>query len=193
MKVHFWDNDPAQFTRLNYEYNRGSFATVSAGLNKELKIRGLYAELNDADIIGFPTGIGLEEFRAAFPNKKKAILGVWESSELPQYIIDFRRQNESEDFKFLAFSKQYQEICKKAGFANTPIVDAGVDLDFWKRSTPHKKIDKFKILSLTSCNFRSSIDQLIVAFINLDKDKYSLTIKDTDERNGKLPIICNTS
>lgn len=196
MKIHFYDDDPRllQEGLEKYSQNCGSFAQISNGINKELKKLDLYSEADKADIVGFASGLKLD---FGFHHKRRFCIGVWETNEIPMYLLNTRanleRTSDGENYKqiyqYFGLSKQVANIWEGYGF-RTPIVDIGCDTDFWCPQDI-KKNDKFTILSTTSCNFRSGIQHTIQVFINLwNKDKdIKLIIKNTDERAAKLPYF----
>jgi glycosyltransferase involved in cell wall biosynthesis len=196
MKIHMYENDPRFKMDPNFLNNCGSFSVIIHNLNNELKLRGLYADIESADWVGFATGLDLNFYPNLKPNQKRFVIGVWESNVLPDYLFQARKALEGPNYKFLALSKQYADLMDSYGFGSTPIVDIGVG-DFWDRSKPQLRFQKdevFKILSVTANNFRSGIDTIVNAFIDLSslfgKSKYELIIKDTEERNNRLKEIC---
>ncbi len=195
MKIFAFENDPRHLTDPTFKDNHGSFSTIHFGLNDELKKLNLFAPLEDADWIVFATGIDVN-FLPHITNKKKLLINVWETNELPDYLLQARKVLESPNFIWAGLSPQVSFAYRQKGFLQTPVVNIGVDSDFWqreKRFDYNERFDKFKLLTTLSCNWRSGINHIISAFIKLNDKfpkKYSLTIKDTEDRNEKLPVIC---
>lgn len=198
--IHLFEDDARAKTDPTFPVNCGSFSKIHLNLNKELKKLGFYSEEGIAEWHGFSTGLGLD-----FGNTKwnRFAISVWETSVLPDRFINFRAFYCREgDFKyrFFGLSKQVSDLWKSYGFTNTPIINIGVDADFWNPNLDKGvglppvlenafKTDKFKILSVTALNFRSGINSLLEAFGKLDKNKYRLIIKNTEDRAYKIPHI----
>lgn len=194
MKIFAYESDPRQFDS-DFRLNHGSFSTIHFGLNDELKKLNLYAPLEEADWIVFATGIDVN-FLPHITNKNKLLINVWETNELPDYLLQARKVLEGPNYVWAGLSPQVSYAYRKYGFLQTPVINIGVDTDFWQRERKfdyNEKFDKFKLLTTLSCNWRSGINHVINTLIKLNEkfpNVYSLTIKDTEDRNEKLPVIC---
>lgn len=190
MNIVFHEDDPRAKASPDFAVNKGSFSTIIMSINKSLSKMGLLAENEEmADIVGFSSGIKLD---FGFSHKKRVFLGAWECQQIPRSLINERRHLEkTSQFNYFGISKQVSDAWGTCGF-KTPVCDIGVDSEFWKRQNPKIKNDKFTILSVTSCNFRSGINQLINAYVSfaiVKPNESRLIIKDTDNRNVRLPAI----
>ena len=188
MKIFLYDDDPRRFSDSTFSINKGSFSVIVDNLNQELDKLGLLGDAKTADWIGFATGIKLD---FGFPEKRKFLIHVWESDQLPHGFANWRRQSTT---KVLGLSKQVQNLWVKYKFNDTPIVDIGVDIDFFQPQPNIPRNEKFTFLSVTSCNWRSGINHTLIAFEKFafdKKDKVKLIIKNTDERAYKLPWLCD--
>lgn len=185
--IHLFDDDPRKYDA-DYFFCKGSFAQITDNLNIELKKRNLYASHDQADIIGFSSGIKLD---FGFSHKRRFIIGVWESNQIPRYLINERARLEAQgNYQYFGLSQQVQDAWSPFYDTKTSIVNIGADTDFW-RPQNIKKFDKFTILSLTSCNFRCGCQHLLQAYMSLwqENKDIQLIIKNTDERAKKLPIF----
>lgn len=185
-KIFLYDDDPRRFDA-DYFYNKGSFAQITDGLNAELQKRGLLGDEKTATNIGFASGLKLE---FGFRDKHRHLVHVWETSVLPDLFLEWRAHTTTTVF---GLSKQIADLWDSYGFC-TDIVDIGVDPDFWHPLPEIPKFEKFTFLSVTSCNFRSGIPELLTAFNQAFAGcrDVRLIIKNTDERARKLPDIIQT-
>lgn len=180
MRVQLYDNDPRLHSDPEYFSKMGSFAQIIHGINRELKKNDLFGD----EWIGISNSL---DYDFGFRDKKRFHIGVWESTQLPEYLIKCRRMLENENFRFLGLSKQVSDLWLEYGF-KTEIVDIGADPDYWIKDESIKKFDKFTILSLTSCNFRSGIPHTIEAFkLASESIDCRLIVKNTDTRNEVIP------
>lgn len=187
MKIHCFDDDIRK-NDADYAENMGSFAAITTNLNKELNKLGLLGSEQEADIYGFSSGIKLD---FGFQNKRRFCIGVWETNEVPLFLINERARLEAlGNYRYFGLSQQVQDAWRGLYGPNTPIVDIGCDTEFWKPMPEIPKNEKFTILSVTSCNFRCGLQSLLHAFSFLHvqmKENVKLIIKNTDERNVVLP------
>lgn len=187
----FYEDDPRKVLP-EFSKNCGSFSKIGININLSLAKLGLLAKNEeDADWVGFSTGTNLD---FGFRDKRRFLVGVWESQILPNFLVNLRQKLESQgNYKYFGLSQQVTNAWDGIKYpVKTPIVNIGVDTEFWKRQKPKQKNAKFTILSVTSCNFRSGIDQTIQAFYQLSQITevpIKLIIKNTDERAEKLPSI----
>ncbi len=182
-KVFLYDDDPRRFGA-DYFYNKGSFAQITDGINAELKKRGLLGNEETATDVGFASGLKLE---FGFKKQNPFLVHVFETCVLPDIFVEWRKHTTTHVF---GLSKQIADVWDSYGFY-TDIVDIGVDPEFWKPMPEVPKFDKFTFLSVTSCNFRSGIPELLMSFEQAfagNRD-VRLIIKNTDERAVKLPAI----
>ena len=189
MKLWCYDDDGRIQTEGYNKYilNAGSFATITHNLNQELNTLGKLGTEQEADTVIFTSGL---KWDFGFSHRTRVLINVWESNILPEILIAFRKRLEKYGkYHVMGLSDQISNLWTETGY-HTPTVDIGADTEFWKPSLA-KKADKFTILSVTSCNFRSGIEQTIGAFIKAaDKDNdMRLIIKNTDERAKRLPFI----
>lgn len=187
MKIFPVDDDVRLKTDPNYRINCGSFAQITFGIGEELKKLQMLGTETDTDAAFFASGL---KWDFGFEDKKRAIINVWESNILPDMLIEYRRRLESKNYKVFGLSEQISQVWRDYGFP-TKTVDIGCNPDFWRPSPRQTRLAKFTILSTTSCNFRSGINQTIDAFCwacQTDSNM-RLIIKNTDERATKLPTI----
>jgi glycosyltransferase involved in cell wall biosynthesis len=178
--IHCFDDDSRK-NDADYFYNKGSFAQITDNLNLELKKLRLFASENEADTIGFASGIKVD---FGFQDRKRFLIHVFETTVLPDWLRKWRQDTNTQVF---GLSQQVADLWEKYNF-KTPIVDIGVDTEYWKPDENIKKFDKFTILSTTALNFRSGINYTIDAFCTLwqhDKD-IRLIVKNTDERASRV-------
>ncbi|MEK6884292.1 MAG: glycosyltransferase [Nanoarchaeota archaeon] len=191
MKFFVLDNDERLYSDPTYEFNKGSFGTVSENLNKELKKLNCWANEKEADWIIHPTSLNYE---FGFRNKKRAVISSWESTELPYPLVQFGLNNKNNpNFKILSINTQTSNLWNKYGIIS-PVVDLATDYEFFQPQINIKKNEKFTILSVTCLNFRSGINFLLSAFryfAENKKDKVRLIIKNTDERAVLIPRFCD--
>lgn len=191
MKIFCYDDDP----RLKsegleaYSRNSGSFAVVTNGLNKELAKLGLLGTEEDADIVGFASGLGWD---FGFKDRKRFLINVWETNILPERLLRERYVLEGDNYQVFGLSEQISQVWRDYDFP-TETVDIGCDTDFWAPQDI-KRNSKFTILCTASCNFRSGIYDLLYSFsLAYLKDKdMRLIIKNTDERARRLPQLIKT-
>lgn len=195
MKIRMFEDDPRYLSEPFEQFfnNCGSFSAIIHELNRAFGRLGVLAATEEeADIVGFSSGLKLD---FGLAHKKRFLIGVWESNILPQFLVVERtRLEKAGNYRYFGLSKQISDVWESYGFP-TKTIDLGVDTEFWKSDPNTQKFDKFTFLSVTACNFRSGIFNLISAYVHLGhenqafKEGTQLIIKNTDERATKLPMI----
>jgi glycosyltransferase involved in cell wall biosynthesis len=174
MKIHLFDDDPRQQTDpINYPTNHGPFSHISIELNKALKRLGEYSEPDDADFVGFNSGLNLG-FR--YKHKRTFVINVWETiNALPFTLIEMARYQ-----RIFGLSQQITDLWNKYEIP-CKTVYPGCDTDFWHQTGEKDKT--FTFLHVNSSNVRSGLDLTLEAFFQAfrgNKD-VKLIVKDTNE------------
>jgi hypothetical protein len=173
MKINVHDNDPRQFTDPTYGVNHGPFSAIAINLNRELNKLGHYSSADDADWVGFNSGL---DVGFSYKNKRTFVINVWETSNtLPLYLLHVGRGQ-----KIFGLSKQITNLWRKYGYPVETLYP-GCDTDFWYQTKP--KNSKFTFLHINSSNVRSGIDLTLEAFTHAFRGNsdVQLIVKDTND------------
>lgn len=173
MKINLHDNDPRRLNDPSYPINHGPFSAIAINLNKELDKLGAFAPADEADWVGFNSGLDVG-FR--YKEKNTFVINVWETSNtLPLYLLHMGRHQ-----RIFGLSNQITDLWRKYGY-KVDTVYPGCDTDFWYQTKP--KNSKFTFLHINSSNVRSGIDLTLEAFTHAFRDNKNvqLIVKDTND------------
>jgi hypothetical protein len=172
MKIHVYDNDPRQFNDPTYPVNHGPFSAIAINLNKELAKLGVLSSADDADWVGFNSGL---DVGFKYKDKKTFVINVWETSNTLPYYLLYSGQGQ----KIFGLSDQITNLWKKYGY-KVETLYPGCDTEFWHQTKP--KNSKFTFLHINSSNVRSGIDLTLEAFTHAFRGNpnVQLIVKDTN-------------
>lgn len=181
-----YDDDPRKTTDKTYPFNKGSFAQIIDGINSTLLGWNRFAFPHDADIVGAASS--LSPLRG-FTNKQRFWIHAWETDRLPTFLVQWAQQG-AQGQRIFALSNAVAETWRKYGI-ETPVVDIGVDANFWHPIETERKTGEYLVTMLTCANFRSNVGVFLDAakIVSKDYKNVRFIIKNTHEGATKLPKI----
>jgi len=172
MKVHVYDDDPRQFSDPAYLDTHGPFADIAININRELKNLGHLSDPDEADFVGFSTGL---DVGYRYKNKETFLIHVWETSN----TLPFHFLQAGKDRRIFGLSDQITNLWKKYGYPVKTLYP-GCDTEFWHQTKPKNEV--FTFLHVNSSNVRSGLDLTLQAFklAFCGNKNVQLIIKDTN-------------